>query len=59
MKRYTAYAKLNGGEFWQKILLDSADFKSDEGKTLAQFRDTKILAIPHAAGVIFNNFLWI
>ena len=59
MKRYTAYAKLNGGEFWQKILLDSADFKSDEGKTLAQFRDTKILAIPHAAEVIFNNFLWI
>jgi len=59
MKSYTAYATLKGGEFWQKILLQSADFKSDEGRTLAQFSDTKILAVTDAEGIILNNFLWI
>lgn len=59
MKRYTACAQLKGGEFWQKILLQSTDFKSDESRTLPQFGDTKILSIPDMAGVILNNFLWI
>lgn len=59
MKRYVAKVQLNGGEFWQKIVFQSADFKSDEGKTLSQFSATKILAIPDMAGVILNNFLWI
>lgn len=59
MKRFTAYATLDGGEFWQKLLLHSADFKSDEGKTLANFNDTKILVINDVAGIILNNFLWI
>ncbi len=59
MQKYTAYANLDGGEFWQKILLQSADFKSEKGKTLSKFSDTKILAVHDAEGVIFNNFLWI
>ena len=59
MKRYTATVNLKGGEFWQKILLDISDFKSEEGKTLAQFSNTKIIAIPDTNGVLLNNFLWI
>ena len=58
-KKYVATAYLKGGEFWQKILLDSADFKSDEGKTLGKFSDTKCLYIKDAHGVVFNNFLWV
>lgn len=58
-KKYEAVAHLKGGEFWQKILLESADFKSDEGKTLAKFSDTKCLYITDAAGVVFNNFIWV
>lgn len=59
MKRYSAYAQLKGGEFWQKILLQSTDFKSDESKTLSHFGNTKILSVPELEGVILNNFLWI
>lgn len=58
-KRYIATAHLKGGEFWQKILLESSDFKSDEGKTLGKFSDTKCLYIKDANGVVFNNFLWV
>ncbi len=58
-KRYVATAHLKGGEFWQKILLDSADFKSDEGMTLGKFSDTKCLYVKDVRGVIFNNFLWV
>ena len=58
-KRYVATAHLKGGEFWQKILLDSTDFKSDEGMTLGKFSDTKCLYVKDANGVIFNNFLWV
>lgn len=59
LKKYTAFTELKGGEFWQKIILHCADFKSDEGKTLAKFADAKILFINNASGIIFNNFLWI
>ena len=58
-KRYTAYTELEGGEFWQKILLANADFKSEEGRTLSRFDAMKVLAIEDAQGVIFNNFMWI
>ncbi|MBR4800242.1 MAG: hypothetical protein IK048_01000 [Clostridia bacterium] len=58
-KKYVATAHLKGGEFWQKILLESADFKSDEGRTLGKFADTKCLYIKDATGVVFNNFLWV
>ncbi|MDE5601995.1 MAG: hypothetical protein K2J16_05805, partial [Clostridia bacterium] len=58
-KRYTAYTELEGGEFWQKVLLQNADFKSDEGRTLSRFDAMKVIAIEDAQGVIFNNFMWI
>lgn len=58
-KRYTAYTELEGGEFWQKVLLQNADFKSDEGRTLSRFDAMKVIAIEDAHGVIFNNFMWI
>ncbi|MCM1306139.1 MAG: hypothetical protein NC037_05340 [Bacteroides sp.] len=59
MKRYTATVHLDGGEFWQKVLLQITDFKSDEGRTLAQFNSSKIIAIPDTNEVLLNNFLWI
>ncbi len=58
-KMFTAHTHLDGGEFWQKVLLDSSDFKSAEGKTLASFQETKLFTIPNADNVVFNNFLWI
>ncbi|MBD5091889.1 MAG: hypothetical protein HDT36_00700 [Clostridiales bacterium] len=58
-KRYTAYTELEGGEFWQKVLLQNADFKSDEGRTLSRFDAMKVIAIADVQGVIFNNFMWI
>ncbi len=58
-KRYSAYTSLKGGEFWQKILLQNADFKSEEGRTLVKFDNMKVLAVRNAQGVIFNNFMWI
>ena len=58
-KRYTAYTELDGGEFWQKVLLGNADFKSDEGRMLSRFDTMKVIAISDAQGVIFNNFMWI
>jgi len=59
LKKYTAYADLRGGEFWEKILLQNTDFKSAEGKNLPSFSDTKMLILDKVDGVIFNNFLWI
>ena len=58
-KKYTARTMLEGGEFWQKILLSSADFKTEEGRMLAKFSNAKVLTIYNANGVLFNNFLWI
>ncbi len=58
-KAYTAHTHLDGGEFWQKVLLDCGDFKSAEGKTLSSFQETKLFTIPKADNIVFNNFLWI
>ncbi len=59
MRRFSATLRLQGGEFWQKILLVRGDFKSEEGMTLSKFSDTKVLVIFDAKGVLFNNFVWI
>lgn len=58
-KQYTAHITLNGGEYWQNILLENTDFKSDEGKTLQRFSDTKICTFVNSKNIIFNNLLWI
>lgn len=58
-KKYTAYKTLEGGEYWQKLLFEPSDFKSDEGRSLMRFLDTKTLTIEGADGAIFNNFIWI
>lgn len=58
-KCYVTRVKLIGGEFWQKILLSSSDFKSEEGRTLAKFANAKVMSFMDAKGMIFNNFLWI
>lgn len=58
-KCYVARTKLLGGAFWQKVLLSSADFKSEEGRTLVKFTNAKVMSFVDAKGLIFNNFLWI
>ncbi len=59
LKKYTARTKLKGGEFWQKLLFESADFKSEEGRTLSSFSVVKTIEVENAGGIVFNNFLWI
>lgn len=59
LKKYTARTKLKGGEFWQKLLFETADFKSEEGRTLSSFSVVKAIEIEDSDGIILNNFLWI
>ncbi len=59
LKRYSAHTPLIGGEFWQKMLFDCSDFKSEEGKTLSSFSNAKVIEIRNVNGAILNNFLWI
>ncbi len=58
-KKYTAHTKLKGGEFWQKLLFENADFKSEEGRTLASFSCVKTFEINDVDNIVLNNFLWI
>lgn len=58
-KKYTARTSLKGGEFWQKLLFETADFKSEEGRTLASFSIVKTIVVEDVDGVVLNNFLWI
>lgn len=58
-KKYTATSHLQGGEFWQKLLLETADFKSEEGRTLTSFSNVKTLEFVDVNGTILNNLLWI
>lgn len=58
-KTYSVTVELQGGEFWQKLLLECSDFKSSEGRTLQKFATSKLLTIHDVGGVILNNFLWI
>ena len=59
MKYYKTTLKLKGGEFWQKVMLSNTDFKSDEGKPLQKFSDSKMCIFTNASNVLFNNLLWI
>lgn len=59
LKKYSARVRLLGGEFWQKLMFDASDFKSEEGKTLSSFNAAKAIEINNVDGVILNNFLWI
>ena len=59
LKKYTARTKLKGGEFWQKLLFETADFKSEEGRTLSSFSVVKAIEIEDSDGIVLNNFLWI
>lgn len=58
-KKYQAKARLQGGEFWQKLLFETTDFKSDEGRPLTSFSSVKTLEFVDVDGVILNNLLWI
>lgn len=59
LKKYKATTHLQGGEFWQKLLLETADFKSEEGRTLTSFSSVKTLEFVDVDGIILNNLLWI
>lgn len=59
LKRFSTHAPLTGGEFWQKMLFECSDFKSEEGKTLSSFSNAKVIEIRNVDGAILNNFLWI
>lgn len=59
LKKYKATSHLQGGEFWQKLLLETTDFKSEEGRTLTSFSIVKTLEFVDVDGTILNNLLWI
>lgn len=59
LKKYTARKKLQGGEFWQKLLLETTDFKSEEGRTLSSFSQVKTIEFENVDGILLNNLLWI
>lgn len=58
-KAYYITTTLEGGEFWQNIILNCTDFKSEEGRQLLDFNTTKLFKINDVGGLLFNNFLWI
>lgn len=58
-KKYSATVHLTGGEYWQNIILNSEDFKGEDGRPLLDYNETKLFSINDAKGLIFNNFLWI
>ncbi len=59
MKKYTAYAHLQGGEFWQRVLLENTDFKSAEGRTPTCFETVKVISFEHPDGILINNMIWL
>ncbi len=59
LKTYSASVKLKGGQFWQKVLLTSSDFKSAEGRTYSYTATGVKFTLSDCEGVLFNNFLWI
>ncbi len=56
---FSASVNLKGGEFWQKVSLTTADFKSVYGKPLSLFSECKKFTFEGAENVVFNNFIWI
>lgn len=59
LKEYYGKMTLTGGEYWQKVQLVASDFKSENGKTLAIFADTKKAIFKDAKNIVFNNMLWL
>lgn len=59
LKKYKATTHLQGGEFWQKLLLETTDFKSEEGRPLSAFSNVKAIEFADVDGVVLNNLLWI
>lgn len=59
MTLYTTTLKLDGGDYWQKVLLENTAFKSADGKTLQQFNDIKVMYFSKSENVVFNNLLWV
>lgn len=59
LTRYSCSVRLSGGDFWQKVDLAAAEFKSENGRTLGSFGPCKQLVISNAENVLFNNIVWI
>ncbi len=59
LKEYYGKMNLSGGEFWQRVQLVASDFKSENGKTLSVFADTKKATFKDAKDIVFNNMLWL
>lgn len=58
-KGYTAKVYLDGGFVWQKIRLESDDFRDEKQIGLENWDNIKKLEIIDAEGVLFNNMLWV
>ncbi|MGI6228658.1 MAG: dienelactone hydrolase family protein [Christensenellales bacterium] len=56
---YTAEAELKSRDKWQRITLNSTDFKSPAMRTLKEWSQVKKLEIANAENVLINNVLWV
>ena len=56
---YTTAAALSGGEKWHKLSFFSHDFKTAEMHPLKDWQGVRKLEIKNAAGILFNNIIWV
>ncbi len=54
---YFAYKKLNGGEFWQNILVNISDFKTNEGLMVTDLSNLVTISVSSVGEFGLNNFL--
>ena len=54
---YFAYKKLNGGEFWQNILINISDFKTNEGLMVMDISNLVTISVSSVGEFGLNNFI--
>ena len=54
---YFTYKKLNGGEFWQNILVNVSDFKTNEGLIVMDLSNLVTISVSSVGEFGLNNFL--
>lgn len=57
--KYTCVLHLEKSKKWQRFNLEINDFKTEDRKTLKDWRLVKVMKIKDAENVLFNNILWI
>lgn len=56
---YTETVEVEGGGKWKSLIFDPADFKSETGMPLRDFRDVKSVVFQGEEKFLLNNVIWI